>query len=101
MTCVCNATLLGGWHVELQTLIVLGGGANVECISFVWCPAGVDSGFVVDKPFVPIGTIGVFLKSHGLWTSSLADLLGSRHEKRRRLRASSTWCRNSSHSCRG
>jgi hypothetical protein len=49
--CICNATLSGGWHVELQTLIVLGGGANVECISSVWCPACADSGVVVDEAF--------------------------------------------------
>ena len=49
--CVHNATLLGGWHVELQTSIVLGGGANVECISSVWRSAGMDSGVVADKAF--------------------------------------------------
>jgi hypothetical protein len=42
---------LGGWHVELQTPIVLGGRANVECISFVWRPAGVDSMVAVDRAF--------------------------------------------------
>ncbi len=49
--CVRNATLLGGWHVELQTLIVLGGGANVECISSMRRPAGADSGVIVDEAF--------------------------------------------------
>jgi hypothetical protein len=51
MPCVRNATSSGGWHVESQTPIVLGGGANVECISSVWRPAGVDTGVVVDKSF--------------------------------------------------
>ncbi len=49
--CVRNATLSGGWHVELQTPIVLGGGANVECISSVRRPAGVDSRVIVDEAF--------------------------------------------------
>ncbi len=49
--CVYNATLLGGWHVELQTPIVLGGRANVECISSMQRSAGADSGVVVDKTF--------------------------------------------------
>ncbi len=51
MPCVCNATLLGGWHVELQTPIVLGGRANLECISYVRRPAGTDSGVVLEKAF--------------------------------------------------
>jgi hypothetical protein len=51
MPCVCNATLSGGWHVELQTSIVLGDGVNAECISSVPCPAGADSGVIVDKAF--------------------------------------------------
>jgi hypothetical protein len=51
LPCVCNKTLSGGWHVELQILIVLGGGVNVECISSVWRPAGVDSGVVVNEAF--------------------------------------------------
>jgi hypothetical protein len=50
-SCVCNATLLGGWHVELQTPIVFGGGANVECIRTVWRPAGSGSGVIVDEAF--------------------------------------------------
>ncbi len=48
---VRNATLLGGWHVELQTPIVLGGEANVECISSVWRPAGADSRVVIHQSF--------------------------------------------------
>jgi hypothetical protein len=48
---VRNATLLGGWHVELQTLIVLGGGANVECIGSMRHPAGADCGVIVDQSF--------------------------------------------------
>jgi hypothetical protein len=51
MPCVRNATLAGGWHVELQTPLVLGGGANVKCISSVRRPAGADSGVVVYKAF--------------------------------------------------
>jgi hypothetical protein len=51
MPCVCSATSLGGWHVESQTLIVLGGGANVECIGSVQRPAGTDCGVVVDQSF--------------------------------------------------
>ncbi len=49
--CVPNATSLGGWHVQLQTPIVLGGRADVECISSVQHPAGIDNGVVVDKTF--------------------------------------------------
>jgi hypothetical protein len=49
--CVCNATSLGGWHVELQTTIVLGGRANVECISSVRRPAGADDRVILDKAF--------------------------------------------------
>ena len=49
--CVRDAISLGGWHVELQTWIVLEGRANVECISSVRCPAGADGGVVVDKAF--------------------------------------------------
>jgi hypothetical protein len=51
MPYVHNTTLLGGWHLELQTPIVLGGGANIECISSVWRPAGSDSVVVVDEAF--------------------------------------------------
>ncbi len=51
LPCVCNKTLSGGWHVELQILIVLGGGVNVECISSVRRPAGVDSGVVINEAF--------------------------------------------------
>ncbi len=49
--CVRNATLLGGWHVELQTPIVLGGRIDVECISLMRCPAGVVGGVIVGKAF--------------------------------------------------
>ncbi len=49
--CVRDATLSGGWHVELQTLIVLGGRANIECISSVRHPAGADGGVIVDETF--------------------------------------------------
>ncbi len=52
MPCVHNTTSLGGWHVELQTLIVLGGRANVECISSVRHPAGADGREVVDEAFI-------------------------------------------------
>jgi hypothetical protein len=52
MPCVHNVTSSGGWHVELQTLTMLGGGANIECISSMRPPAGVDSGVVVDKAFI-------------------------------------------------
>jgi hypothetical protein len=52
MPCACNATSPGGWHLELQTLIVLGGRANGECISSVRCPAGVDSRVIIDKAFI-------------------------------------------------
>ncbi len=43
----------GGWQVdvELQTPIVLGGRAYVECISSVRCPAAADSRVIVDKAF--------------------------------------------------
>jgi hypothetical protein len=51
LPCVHDATLLGCWHLELQTPIVLGGRANVECISSVQHPAGVDGGVIVDKTF--------------------------------------------------
>jgi hypothetical protein len=51
MPCIHNATLADGWHVELQTLIVLGGGANVECISSVRHPAEADSGVIIDQFF--------------------------------------------------
>jgi hypothetical protein len=51
MPCVCNVTLLGGRHVELQIPIVLGGGANVECIGSMPRPAGAESGVVVDQSF--------------------------------------------------
>ncbi len=51
LPCVHYATLLGGWRVELQTLIVLGGRADIKCISFVRCPPGADGGVVVDKAF--------------------------------------------------
>ncbi len=51
LPCIHDATSSGGWHVELQTLIVLGGRANVECISSVRRPAGVDGGVAVDKAF--------------------------------------------------
>jgi hypothetical protein len=49
--CVHDVTLLSGWHVELQTSVVLGGRANVECISSVRRPAGADGGVIVDKAF--------------------------------------------------
>jgi hypothetical protein len=49
--CVHIVTLLGGWHVELQTPIVLGGRANVECTSSVGYPTGADGGVVVGEAF--------------------------------------------------
>ncbi len=49
--CVCYATSLSGWHVESQTPIVLGGRANIECISFVQRPAGADGEVVVEEAF--------------------------------------------------
>jgi hypothetical protein len=51
MPCVRNPTSSGSWYVESQTPIVLGGGTNVECISSVQCPAGMDSGVILDKAF--------------------------------------------------
>ncbi len=51
MPCVYNATSLGGWHVESQTLIVFGGRANVECIGPMRRPAGADCRVVVDQSF--------------------------------------------------
>ncbi len=48
---VYDATFLGCWHVELQTLIVLGGRVNIECISSVRPPAGTDGGVIVYEAF--------------------------------------------------
>ncbi len=51
LPCVRNATSLGGWHVELQTPIVLGGRAEVECISSMRRPAGTDGRVIVNEAF--------------------------------------------------
>jgi hypothetical protein len=51
LPCVHNVTLSGGWHVELQTPIVLGDRFDVKCISSVWRPAGADCGVVIDEAF--------------------------------------------------
>ncbi len=101
MPCVCNATLLGGWHVELQTLLVLGGRASVECISSVRCPAGADSRVVVDNSFCTNWHNWNFVEVIRAMDFLIVSLLGSRCEKWRMLRVSLTWSRNSSHSCRG
>jgi hypothetical protein len=51
LPCVCDVILSGGCHVEPQTQIVLGGRADIKCISSVLLPAGTDGGVVVDKAF--------------------------------------------------
>jgi hypothetical protein len=60
--CVCNATSTGGWLVELQTPIVLGGRANIKCISSMPRPADADGGVVVDKAFSSNWRIWCFVK---------------------------------------
>jgi hypothetical protein len=40
---------MGGRHVKTQMPIVLGGRADVKCISSMWRPAGVGSGVVIDN----------------------------------------------------
>jgi hypothetical protein len=90
---------MGGWHVQTQTPIVLGGWANIKCISSVWCPAGMDSRVIVDKAFSSDWHNWFFVE-----VIKIVDLLVGRfvswHEKQRRLSVSSTCCKNSSHSCR-
>ncbi len=51
MPCVYNATSPGSWHLESQTLTILGGRANIECISSMQRPAGADRGVIVDEAF--------------------------------------------------
>jgi hypothetical protein len=51
---MCPQCNIVGWlacRIALQTPLLLGGGANVKCISSVWRPAGPDSGVVVYKAF--------------------------------------------------
>ncbi len=99
--CVHDATLSGGWHVELRTPIVFGGAASVECISSVHRPAGTDDRVVLDKAFSTDRRYWSFVEVIRAMDLLLGRLLGSWHEKQRRLSVSSTWGRNSSHSCRG
>ncbi len=42
-------TAISSWHVEPQTLIVLGGRADIKCISSVQRPAVTDDGVVADE----------------------------------------------------
>jgi hypothetical protein len=51
LPCVRYVKAAGSWHVKTQTPIMLGGRANVKCISPVRRPAGMDNGVVVDKAF--------------------------------------------------
>ncbi len=98
MPCVCNATSLGGWHVELQTPIVLGGRAKVECISSMRRPAGADSRVVVDEAFSTGQHNGCFVEVIRAVDLFVGRFAGSWREKWRRLSVSLTRCRKLSHS---
>jgi hypothetical protein len=68
---VRNARLSGGWNVELQTPIVLGGRTNVECISPMWHLAGTDNGVIIDEAFSNDGCDWCFVE-----VKRTVDLLG-------------------------
>jgi hypothetical protein len=83
----------GGWHVKTQTPIMLGGRAEVKCISPMWRPAGADGGVVLDETFSSDWRNRGFVGVKNPLTSLPADLLGSRCEKQRKFSVSSSCCK--------